>query len=443
MQGKKNSKGSTGFNFTKNNLVASVTKMQQQHTDTFSSCVPRTGTDMDELDLLLEELALNTSAAASTQGNRNKDTSDVSGAFCAGLCRNENSPFVTNAYSDLPAPVPAALELDSPTQELDSILKGLVGLAEKEQELLTTPPSPPLTQRKVLNEIPEDGKPEKKDENCSPPSGSGAAASTQKKITDSIDDLLGGLSSDLEKIGVRTTVKGHCAACNKGIVGKMITALGEVWHPEHFVCEVCKKELGTIGFFEREGRPFCDKDYHELFSPRCAYCKRPIMQNILTALDQTWHPEHFFCTHCGDLFGQEGFLEKDGKPYCYKDFYHLFAPKCSGCGDSVRENYLTAANGTWHPECFVCADCLKPFSDGCFMELNGRVLCSLHFHSRQGTLCGHCCKPITGRCVSALDRKFHPEHFVCAFCLRQLSQGIFKEQQGKPYCAVCFNKLFL
>ena len=50
-----------------------------------------------------------------------------------------------------------------------------------------------------------------------------------------------------------------------------------------------------------------------------------------------------------------GYLEKDGKPYCCKDFYHLFAPKCSGCGESVRENYLTAANGTWHPECFVCA----------------------------------------------------------------------------------------
>lgn len=29
-------------------------------------------------------------------------------------------------------------------------------------------------------------------------------------------------------------------------------------------------------------------------------------QNILTAMDQTWHPEHFFCSHCGDLFGPDG-----------------------------------------------------------------------------------------------------------------------------------------
>lgn len=62
------------------------------------------------------------------------------------------------------------------------------------------------------------------------------------------------------------------------LVSKMITALGQVWHPEHFVCIVCKMELSTTGFFEREGQPYCDKDYHQLFSPRCAYCKGPIMQ---------------------------------------------------------------------------------------------------------------------------------------------------------------------
>ncbi|KAG1973607.1 leupaxin [Pimephales promelas] len=228
-----------------------------------------------------------------------------------------------------------------------------------------------------------------------------------------------------------------------GLGLEMITALGQVWHPEHFVCTTCREEFGSSGFFERDGKPYCEKDYQNLFSPRCAYCKGPITQNILTAMDQTWHPEHFFCSHCGDLFGPDGYMEKDGKPYCSRDFYRLFAPKCSGCGEPVKDNYLSAANGTWHPDCFVCADCLKPFTDGCFLELNGRPLCSLHYHSRQGTLCGTCGEPISGRCISALDRKFHPDHFVCAFCLRQLSQGVFKEQGGKPYCSVCHTKLFV
>ncbi|KAK5616238.1 hypothetical protein CRENBAI_015146 [Crenichthys baileyi] len=395
---------------------------------------------MDELDLLLEELALSPSGSNSAQENKGAG-GQPSGAILAGVNKKEKSSFGSNVYSDLPAPVAAALPPDSPTQELDAILQDLMGLAEGNHSPSLTPP--PLTQKQSAKKTTEDGRLEQKDSNSSSPAGSNSKPSNQRQNTDSIDDLLGGLSSDLEKIGVRTTAKGHCAACNKCIVGKMITALGEVWHPEHFVCVACKMELSTSGFFEREGQPYCDKDYHQLFSPRCAYCKGAIMQNILTALDQTWHPEHFFCTHCGDLFGPEGFLEKDGKPYCCKDFYHLFAPKCSGCGESVKENYLTAANGTWHPECFVCADCLKPFTDGCFMELDGRPLCSLHFHSRQGTLCGGCGEPITGRCVSALDRRFHPEHFVCAFCLRQLNHGMFKEQKEKPYCTVCYNKLFL
>lgn len=31
-----------------------------------------------------------------------------------------------------------------------------------------------------------------------------------------------------------------------------------------------------------------------------------LFQRVLTAMDQTWHPEHFFCSHCGEVFGAEG-----------------------------------------------------------------------------------------------------------------------------------------
>lgn len=57
----------------------------------------------------------------------------------------------------------------------------------------------------------------------------------------------------------------------------MITALGKTWHPEHFTCAHCNQELGTKNFFERDGRPYCEVDYHNLFSPRCAYCNGPIL----------------------------------------------------------------------------------------------------------------------------------------------------------------------
>lgn len=74
-----------------------------------------------------------------------------------------------------------------------------------------------------------------------------------------------------------TTQKGCCNACDKPIVGQVITALGKTWHPEHFTCNHCSQELGTRNFFERDGHPYCEPDYHNLFSPRCAYCNGAIL----------------------------------------------------------------------------------------------------------------------------------------------------------------------
>lgn len=31
-----------------------------------------------------------------------------------------------------------------------------------------------------------------------------------------------------------------------------------------------------------------------------------LLQKVVTALDRTWHPEHFFCAQCGAFFGPEG-----------------------------------------------------------------------------------------------------------------------------------------
>ena len=83
------------------------------------------------------------------------------------------------------------------------------------------------------------------------------------------------------------------------------------------------------------------------------------------------------------------------------------------------------------------------------------IICCLWFLSIVSSLVfgrldphGHCCDCIAewlfvaGRCITAMFRKFHPEHFVCAFCLKQLNKGTFKEQNDKPYCHACFDKLF-
>ncbi|XP_039623681.1 leupaxin [Polypterus senegalus] len=401
---------------------------------------------MDELDALLEELAKTTHHAAPEVTPDNSDqpvgteqnaATDGGAAFTGQVqpvyttrfpVKKEGDEDEEHVYSELPEPQPCLLSPNSASRELDDIMKGLLQLDLEIGE------SPESSCYSVIS-----GKKQAKGEDSKPPKTTVHSSKTSQEI----DDLLGDLSSGMEKMGVKTTVIGDCAACGKCITGKVVTALGVTWHAEHFVCAHCGVELCSRGFFERDGKAYCDTDYHNLFSPRCAYCSGPILQKVLAALNKTWHPEHFFCSECGRVFGDDGFHEKDGKPYCKPDFYRLYAPKCSGCGEPVRENYLSAAGGQWHPDCFVCADCMSPFLDGCFFELDGRPYCQIHYHARQGTLCGGCQAPILGRCVSAMGRKFHPEHFVCAFCLHQLRQGVFKENNEKPYCTKCHDKLFL
>lgn len=57
---------------------------------------------------------------------------------------------------------------------------------------------------------------------------------------------------------------------------KMINAMCKPWHPNHFTCTECSKVLTPENFFEKNGLPYCEDDFHKLFSPKCAGCQRPI-----------------------------------------------------------------------------------------------------------------------------------------------------------------------
>jgi hypothetical protein len=234
----------------------------------------------------------------------------------------------------------------------------------------------------------------------------------------------------------------NCHVCGERVIGQVITALGRNYHREHFTCAHCHQELGTRNFYERDNLPYCEKDYQQLFSPKCAACNEPILDKVTIALEQTFHPEHFVCAHCGCQFDvDDGFHEKDGKPYCKNDFFDLFANKCGQCNLPITANYITALGVQWHPDCFVCSDCHCPFGDGKFFDIDGLPYCEIHYHARRGSLCAVCREPIIGKCTTAMFRKFHPDHFTCTYCLKVLSKS-FKEENDKPYCFECFDKLY-
>lgn len=245
-----------------------------------------------------------------------------------------------------------------------------------------------------------------------------------------------------------------CDDCHQPVSGAetAVTAIGKIYHPHHFRCHGCQKSLVGEPFFANEDFPYCEKCINEtVLLPKCAFCNEPIKGKCVNALEKHWHPDHFFCSQCGRHFGAgEGFLEKDGKAYCEEDYYNMFAPKCAACDKPILDEVISALGKNFHATCFVCSEpgCkLELIKSGNFFDYGGKPYCETHYHAVRGSLCASCQKPIVGRCLNAVGKKFHPEHFVCAFCKKQLANAngtpsTFKDKDGKPFCVACHVKLY-
>lgn len=238
-------------------------------------------------------------------------------------------------------------------------------------------------------------------------------------------------------------LKNVCNACGGSINGQVITAMGSLWHPDHFRCFYCQCSIGTSIFYEKDNKPYCEHDYLQLFSPKCAACTMPILDKMLTALNKSWHLKCFACKSCARPLNDESFLEINQSAYCKDCYVNELAPKCKRCSEAIIDNFISALDAYFHPSCFVCVDCGVPFNATSFYEYQGMPYCEMHYHSKRGSLCNSCSQPINGRCITALNKKYHPEHFNCSFCQQTLNKGTFKTcPNEKPYCHPCFLKLF-
>lgn len=79
------------------------------------------------------------------------------------------------------------------------------------------------------------------------------------------------------------------------------------------------------------------------------------LQFCVIVLDQIWYLEYFVCVSCGQLFGEIGFYERDGKFFCREDYYVMFVFRCGGCGESIMDSYIFVFSVYWYAECFVCS----------------------------------------------------------------------------------------
>ena len=59
--------------------------------------------------------------------------------------------------------------------------------------------------------------------------------------------------------------------------GPFATAMGHSWHPEHFVCTSCHKQLQNTMFVFEEESIFCESCYEKKFAKTCHSCRRPVV----------------------------------------------------------------------------------------------------------------------------------------------------------------------
>jgi paxillin len=159
-----------------------------------------------------------------------------------------------------------------------------------------------------------------------------------------------------------------------------------------------------------------------------------------------WHRTCLGCNVCGRDFGdpQDRVFEgEDGFAYCDICHAEKFAVKCGACGEAIEGQCVEAMDKKWHPDHFACGLCKKPFDGQFFPGDDGKPYCEQHYYEAMGMLCVACKKPIlTGKCVTFLDKKYHPEHFKCTYCKKNLVGEQYYKKEGKPYCQKCDIALF-
>ncbi|XP_022100339.1 LIM and senescent cell antigen-like-containing domain protein 1 [Acanthaster planci] len=115
---------------------------------------------------------------------------------------------------------------------------------------------------------------------------------------------------------------------------------------------------------------------------------------------------------------------------------------CTRCNDGFRqdEKIVNSSGEMWHEECFVCAQCFRPFPEGTFFEFEGRRYCEHDFQVLFAPCCGKCGEFVIGRVIKAMNNNWHAECFRCELCNAVLADTGFVKNRGRALCRPCHLK---
>ncbi|XP_040217495.1 actin-binding LIM protein 1 isoform X21 [Rana temporaria] len=185
---------------------------------------------------------------------------------------------------------------------------------------------------------------------------------------------------------------------------------------------------------------------------RCHKCGEPCKGEVLRVQSKHFHIKCFICKVCGCDLAQGGFFIKNGEYLCTLDYQRMYGTRCSGCGEFVEGEVVTALGKTYHPSCFACTVCKRPFPPGDRVTFNGRdCLCQSCAAQPMApgpkeittsNSCAGCGRDIkNGQALLALDKQWHLGCFKCKSCGKVLT-GEYISKDGSPYCEKDYQVLF-
>ena len=98
---------------------------------------------------------------------------------------------------------------------------------------------------------------------------------------------------------------------------------------------------------EYGGRPYCRRDFLELFAAHCSGCGEPLTPEqvangecVQMGAGLQFHRHCVKCAHCSVDLGPDSeetavLKQPEEQLYCKKDFLANFCPPCGGCGPSA------------------------------------------------------------------------------------------------------------
>ncbi|XP_029297745.1 actin-binding LIM protein 3 isoform X5 [Cottoperca gobio] len=183
---------------------------------------------------------------------------------------------------------------------------------------------------------------------------------------------------------------------------------------------------------------------------RCQRCREVCKGEVVRVQDIHFHVKCFTCTVCNCDLARSGFFQKKGEYICTADYQRLYGTRCDRCDSFITGEVVSALGRTYHPKCFVCSVCSKPFPIGdrvtfsgkdCVCQQCSRTLAKpnepIKIHGPSH--CAGCRAEIKqGQSLLALEKQWHVSCFRCRTCNIVLT-GEYISKDGVPYCEADYH----